>query len=676
MAIAPVARAYLVGHESVRPKLIERLQKVGIIEITNLKQNIAGGEFGDLVRPFPEPEITGYETMLANLQYGINFLVPYKHKRGFVADTLIGLIEGLFGAKFIIEKKEFERIGSEIKRYLSICDRCRELETELGRLGTEEAKCYSLQEQMHNWVTLSARIEDIGESKKTKSVLGIIESGKFSLLQKELDKIPEHVATVVNTERGEHYIFLIYIKERSEEIEELLRKYEFRKQTFPGLTGAAKEILSELSENINKIENEKAKCKNESIKLSERRNELMVAYDYLSIEKNKAEVVANFARTQNTFIVEGWVKLQDADALCNIAAEFHNIEVSVREPKSGEQPPACLENKKVFQPFQIVTNLYGTPAYTEIDPTPFLAPFFLLFFALCLTDAGYGLVLIALSLFAMKKIRGGRGFFLLMLGCGAVTVFTGALTGSFFGNLFGVKALWVDPMVDPIPFLLLALMLGVVQTIYFGPLIKMHQNIKSKQFKAALYDQFFWMLFLTCVLFLLLNQLGFFGVALRKVFNITELFGVNLKTLGASISQYVLYVAIAGAIIVVATKGRHHKKLGKRLATGLASIYGISSYVGDILSYSRLLALGMTTSVIAMVVNNIAFMAFGMPYVGIVFAIVILIFGHAFNLIINSLGGFIHTVRLQFVEFFPKFLESTGKGFKPFTEAKKYIELK
>ncbi|MDI6707776.1 MAG: V-type ATP synthase subunit I [Candidatus Thermoplasmatota archaeon] len=680
MAVLEMERVYVLGYEQQKLEILVTLQKLGIVEISDLKLSLEKSPLKNYLRSAPEIATTEYDQKLATLQYAIDYLLPYQPRPGFVVGLIKSLIESIFGTKFVVSKEEFEKIAEKLDALLQICNKLRDFESELSRLRSEESKISAVRELIKPWENLRINLEELGESKTTFSCLSTLSSLKFDSFVQELQKIANAWLKVINVVGANHYLLVIVLKPYRQELEELFRKYEAHIQTFAEeLKSAPKNILKDLDSELKELAMKRTKIEKEISKLAKYRYDFLLAYDYLLIERDKLSALSNLGTTQNTFLLEGWLKKSDVSKLKNSLAKYKNIEIVTRAPLESEQPPVALEEKKLFQPFRLVTNLYGKPAYTEIDPTPFLAPFFLLFFALCLTDAGYGLVLIALSLFFMKKIHGGRGFFMLMLGCGAITVIIGSLTGSFFGNLTGFRAVWLDLMNenDVISFLLFALMLGVIQTIYFGPLIKFYHNIKLKKFKDALFDQVFWTVFLSSVLFILLNALGFFGVTLRRIFGITELFGVSIKALGAALQPYAIYIAIASVIVVVATKGRAHKKIGKRLVAGLASLYGISSYIGDVLSYSRLLALGMTTSAIAIVVNTIAFMCLSTPYIGIVMAVIILIGGHTLNLIINCLGAFVHTLRLQFVEFFSKFLGgATGRGFMPFSEAKKYTEVK
>ena len=176
----------------------------------------------------------------------------------------------------------------------------------------------------------------------------------------------------------------------------------------------------------------------------------------------------------------------------------------------------------------------------------------------------------------------------------------------------------------------------------------MYQKVKEKNYSSAILDNGFWIFFLASLI----------------------AFGVTRTKLAGSL-------ALSGAILLVLSQGRHEKNIFKKFISGLLSLYSTTGYLGDTLSYSRLLALGMTSAIIGMVVNILAGLTLkSFPILGFIAALLILVIGHSFNLMVSVLGAFIHSMRLQLVEFFSKFFEGGGREFKPFKRETRYVIIK
>jgi len=343
------------------------------------------------------------------------------------------------------------------------------------------------------------------------------------------------------------------------------------------------------------------------------------------------------------------------------------VEIVTVEPKEGEAPPIAIENASLIKPFESVTEIYGFPKYKELDPTPLLAVFFILFFGFCLGDAGYGITLSLVAFFMYKKFvlsDGAKKILKLLFYGGIASTIAGILSGGWFGVdpanfppflktvsniLLSMRV--IDPLKNPIAMLILALGFGIVH-ITFGKLISFYLKWREKQYVAAICDDLLWTFF-----FLSLVLTGVEAAGAIKIGDI----GWKLASIGA--------------VLLVLTQGRAQKNIIMKLVSGVLSLYGTVAYLSDVLSYSRILALGLATTIIAMVINLIAEMTKGIPFVGYLIMIAILIFGHIFNIIINVLGAFIHSGRLQFVEFFSKFLEGGGKEFKPFKHQTQYVQI-
>jgi len=308
--------------------------------------------------------------------------------------------------------------------------------------------------------------------------------------------------------------------------------------------------------------------------------------------------------------------------------------------------PVILDNPEVIKPFEVVTTLYGLPRPGGIDPTSYLAPFFFVFVGLCISEAGYGLVMALLSLLYLKKAepKGGTKLFMtLLLYLGISNMIFGTLFGGWFG--FPIKPLvLIDPIADPIPYLILSLALGFIQ-VMLSTFLSLVKDFREGNKVTAIAVKGGWLLLLPSLLFyFLLKQPPLLGI---------------LSLVGAA------------GIVFFSSPSRN---ILARFFNGLYALYGITSYFSDTLSYSRILALGLSTGVIAMVVNSLVQIAWGFPIIGWIIGILIFAGGHLFNLAIGLLGGFVHSMRLQFVEFFGRFYEAGGKPFQPVKLVNKYIE--
>jgi V/A-type H+-transporting ATPase subunit I len=370
--------------------------------------------------------------------------------------------------------------------------------------------------------------------------------------------------------------------------------------------------------------------------------------DYLTMERDKKQVVANFARTGKSFILEGWIRAGDVPNLQQkLESACETVSLIAREPESGEVHPVALENKKIFAPFEFVTKLYGLPSPTGLDPTPFLAPFWFVFFGLCMTDAGYGIAIALLASFGLLKVKGDsvRKLLWVLFAGGLSTVVFGWLLGGWFGvPLFGAPLLF-NPLLDPMPMLTYALILGLLQ-IFFGMAIQFVRLLKQGRVFDALADVGLWYVLIIGLLMYIAP--GMAGVA---------------KTM-----------SLIGAAGLVLTQGRTQPTIIKKLFSGVLSLYNITGYLSDVLSYSRLLALGLATGVIAIAINTMAGLLKGSP-IGFVLMIILLIGGHTFNLVINTLGSYIHSSRLQYIEFYNRFYEGGGRNFVPFQLKTRHLEV-
>lgn len=391
---------------------------------------------------------------------------------------------------------------------------------------------------------------------------------------------------------------------------------------------------------------------------------LRVAAEVLSWQRDRFVVIENALATKHTIVLEGWMNADKRPALeAELTKQKLAAVLTELEPAANEEPPVEIKNSPLVQPFEAVTRLYGMPGYKDLDPTVFLAGFFFLFFGMSLTDVGYGLFLmvaatVILTLF--KVAAPVRMFAKLLLLAG----FAAVLVGLLFGGYLGIPSEHIpevlkrlqlyDPIANPLPVFYTALGLGVIQ-VMFGMLLKIHSEARNGRLLSGVLDQGPW-------LFVFVLGILYLGVSTGYVTFLTTAQIINL-----------IYV---GVVMIVLASGRKGNTLLMKVRNAALSLYDSIGYFSDILSYSRLLALGLATTALAFAVNLIAGMVSSIPYIGVVLALVVLAIGHLFTLAVNTLGAFIHSARLQFVEFFGKFIAGTGRSFAPLSRTHKHVTVR
>ncbi len=358
-------------------------------------------------------------------------------------------------------------------------------------------------------------------------------------------------------------------------------------------------------------------------------------------------------------VLEGWIPRESEKELVELLEEnFPAAYAEFSAPGKDETPPVILKNRGVFRPFETVTTLYGTPGYGQVDPTPYTAPFFILFFGLCLSDAGYGVVMMLVSLLALKKLKlreGAKKFLRMLVWGGGMSVLVGALMGSWFGNAargsFLDRFMVYDALENPEQFLYFSVGLGFIHVL-LGVIISAGKNILERDYREAFFSDIPWV-----------GVLVFGGV-----FGVARIMGADAP------ARFSGYLVSAAAAAVVLFSGYRSSGIAARIGSGLYNLYGGIDYLKDMLSYSRLFALGMATAILAMAVNEIAgFLTSGFGYVLIPF---VLLGGHlVLNLFMSSLSAYVHTSRLQYVEFFTKFFKGGGRLFTPLSWRSRRVEL-
>jgi V/A-type H+-transporting ATPase subunit I len=392
-----------------------------------------------------------------------------------------------------------------------------------------------------------------------------------------------------------------------------------------------------------------------------------VCSDKWSVERAKLEAILEGEHTEQIIVESFWIPQEKLPDFASAVSPWEALtDIVVSEPEEGDEPPVLLKNKKFFAPVEPLISMFGLPGYRGLDPTSVVAPFFYIFFGICFGDAAYGAIVASALIFLLLRhhVAGTmRKFMLVLIISNICAVIFGALTFSWFGDsitsfsflrflmpLEHIKIL--DPMNDPMTMLFVSLAFGFAQ-IFIGLAIAMYDNIRKGDRFAAFADQGGWMIFLCSLVLLGLASAGAVPIP-SGIFKVT---------------------AAAGALILIATQGRDKKNVLGKLFSGVMSLYNVTGYLGDLLSYSRLLALGLSSAAVGTVINLLANLVSGVPYVGVLLGILIFILGHSFGIAVNVLGAFVHSLRLQYVDFFGKFYTASGEEFAPFAVKTQYVRL-
>lgn len=654
MSIINMQRVAVIGLDTEKEKLMNQLMDYGAVELTDqsgkLSEEIwAGSTSIDEDRE----KAAAIEGKLNRAEQALEVIEKYgdiKHP--------------LFKTRRSVKKSQMGRILEEEKTNEKNVDYLLEMNERIHSLNEKLNKLNQDKASLNPWVNYDPPLEITGTD-TTVIFTGVLPAGTDTeklgaLLEKEIETV---LFKVVGSDKDMFYTAVLTPEERQDDVLALLKQFGFSQVAFKGMTGT-------VSENLKRIEGEKNVLKNE---INNTASEIGAAAgmkdgieeysDILTINLDKEKIRTKLLKTRKTFFIEGWVPercVSDVSAILDENGCYYTF----RDPLEDEEVPVLMENRSMVVPFEAVTEMYSLPAYRGFDPTSIFALFYAVFFGMMLSDAGYGILMTVGCWAALKKFDlEGMTYKMvkLLFYCGISTTVWGALFGGWFGDIvpvftrtflekeIAVSPLWFNPLDDPMKLLILSLALGVIH-LFIGMGIKAYMQIREGHWFDAVCDEGFW--YVT-----ILGLIAWLGGG----------------TINEALPQIGMYMSIVGAAGLLLTGGRHNKGFGK-ITGGLSNIYNITSYMSDILSYARLLALGLATGVIAQVVNTMGTL-FGGGITGLIALTVIFLFGHTLNLAINALGAFIHASRLQYVEFFGKFYEDGGEPFDPFRRKTKYIKL-
>ena len=668
MAVLQMRKINICAMKKNRKKILEFLQRKGCLEIQET-----------------DNEDSVFEKMNTATQISIF------ERNAALADNALEVLDrhcpenksmfaGLEGKKQI-DDKEYQKSIENQQDIMNLVNRILQMQKIVEEKESAVLRCNEEIETLKPWLNLDVPMNYQG-TKKTGFFIGSI-SGTYtqeSLIARieQIEEMPESVyVQVIDADKYQTYVTVVFMRGQQEQVEKALRELSFNRP--PLITSHIPKVSTKKREDvIVSIQNEIESLKQDLAKCAERREEVKKIADYYAVRADKYRVVGSILQSKHTFFVTGFIPEKEIEDLRTKLESRFTVAIDVEEPDEKEDVPVLLSNSKTAGAVEGVVTSFGYPTKHEIDPTTITAFFYYFFFGIMLSDAAYGLLMFLGCLWALKKFpnmsESMQKSLRMFKHCGISTLVWGILFGGYFGDaitvigktFFGaditVPALWFAPIEKPMQMLIYCMIFGIVH-LFVGLGIKGYMMLKQKDVISFVCDVVFWYIFLIGLILMLIPT-SIFG----------SLAGMTV-TFPAWANLLAKIMTIGGMVGILLMAGRRAKNPVKRLLLGAYSLYDTTGWLSDLLSYSRLLALGLATGVIAQVINTMAAMG-GKTVVGVIMFILVFIIGHVFNMAINLLGAYVHTNRLQYVEFFGKFFEGGSREFKPFKENTKYVNVK
>lgn len=669
MAVLQMQKIHICALKSNRKQILEELQRKGIVQVE------AGGEEDEIFRKMDTASMrSGYEKRAQNAEAALKVLDQYAlEKKGMLA-SLEGKKEISAGEYYAKVKKQ-DAIMASVTRILA-------LQRHIGEDRAAQLKAQMTLESLKPWMSLDVPMNYKG-TRTTAAFIGSL-PGPWTLEQilpavtAAQPELEAYTVEVLQTDRDQTCIFAVCPRADADKLEDALRVNGFARPSVK--TG---QTPAEYAAQLEKTCSEYALAENGAIEKLKAagsvREDIQFVADYYTMRADKYGVLGELLQSKHVFFVNGYIPAKNAEALKTKLEKEYSCQVEITEVPEEEAAPVLLKNNGFAGPTEGVVESFGMPNKGEVDPTGIMAFFYYFLFGLMLSDAGYGIVMAVACFVVVKKYprmaEGMKKMLTMFMYCGISTTVWGILFGSYFGDLIPViaekffhtsitiPALWFVPLDDPMKLLIYSFLFGIIH-LFTGLGLKGYMFLKDHKLGDFVSGVLFWYFLLIGLILMLLPSDMFSSMA-----------GTGFA-FPAWLNQLAKILAIVGALGIVLFTARDKKNIGLRIALGAYELYGATSWLSDVLSYSRLLALGLATGVIATVINTMAAMLPG-GVIGAVLFTVVCVFGHILNMAINLLGAYVHTNRLQYVEFFGKFYEGGGKAFHPFSAAaNKYIQFK
>lgn len=659
MAILKMKRLRLMIARSQKDELLRALIRLGCVQFSELEDELPAAE--NLRRA--ESDTLSIRSDLAALLRAVELLGKYAPEK-----------KPMLSAMPEVDGETLLESGS-LSEALALAGEISAADERIRRIGSEESRERAVIESLVPWLGLDLPL-DVDGTERSSVLLGSVP------IKMSLDKVREAIEAVteeselfeVSADKKASYVMIVCAKEFLGDIQEALRACDFTAQSFTGLSSSAKQCTARCNAALEKLAREKAACEASIVEKAERRDELKLAADRLDAKLAMSEAGDLALTTEDVVVMQGWVPAEKEAALEDLLSGY-DCAWECEDPPEEDYPqvPVSLKNNKITNALNMVTEMYSLPAYGTVDPNPLMAPFFILFYGLMMADIGYGLIMIAAAIVAMRKLKprgGSLAFCQLLLYGGIATAAMGVLTGAFFSDipyqlvhLFNPKSTWpgllhlFSPEYDSELVLYGSLVLGMLH-LNTGMVVSAVQKVKNGDKAGALFEEgSLWILLVGALLMA------------------TDMLLVK----NSALHYAAIAILAVGGVMLLFGAGRNAKGFGK-VTAAFGCIYNTATgWFGDVLSYSRIMALMLAGGVVGKVFNTVAIMPAqsGGVNVGTMLAfVVIFVLGHAINFALNLLGCYVHDLRLQCLEFFGKFYADGGKPFRPLKFGGKFVRAK
>ncbi len=662
MAILKMKRLRLMLVRSRKEELLRELAKLGCVEFAEIEGELLEGGLGDQVRR-ESSALMSLRSRQMTLEHAVGLLDQYAP-----AKTPLLSAKPEFSDETLLDSTGIESALAKAAELAGLDERVR-------RITAEENRLHGTIESLRPWEGLDLPLEQDG-TERTAVLMGTV-SARIPLGQVEAAVTAaseEAELFPISEDKTAHYVLILAMREDVPAVQESLRSFGFTASALSGLKGTPAACIAAAEESLGRLAAEKEETRLQLVDRAVYRDDLKLAADQVCTQVGLAEAEEWLCGTESVILLEGWCPAEREEELVKLFDRY-DCAWETRDPTEEEYPevPVKLKNNAVTNALNMVTNMYSLPAYNGVDPNPLMAPFFILFYGLMMADMGYGLLMILAAIVAMKKIKpraGTLSFCQLLLYCGISTFIMGALTGGLFGDLpyqlvhmFHPESTWkgLPYLFNPLaeggaqPVLYGAMVLGVIQ-LNTGMVVNFLKKKRRGDLAGAIFEEgSLWVILLGGILYLL-PKLG--------VLKIPEKIG--------------LAILIVGGLMLLFGAGRNAKGFGK-VTAAVGCIYStLTGWFGDVLSYSRIMALMLAGSVVGQVFNSIAAMpsAKGVTVPSFLIFLLIFLIGHVLNFGLNLLGCFVHDLRLQCLEYFGKFYEDGGRPFDPLRLRTKYAQTK